>query len=87
MVEIKTNRISENEVECTANMEGRGEDLIYEAYYAISGIVRAIKGESPEMKKALMMMLAANDEWMHRDRNKPSLGDVLGMIAKEGRFN
>jgi len=86
MVEIKTKRISDGEIECTAKMERTGENLILEAYYAISGIVKGLGDESYGLKVMLMKALAENDEWMHSE-GKRSLGDILGRIAKERRFN
>ena len=86
MVEIKTKRISDGEIECTTKMEGTGEDLILEAYYAISGIVKGLGDESYGLKVMLMKALAENNEWMH-ERKEATLGDILGRMAKERSFN
>jgi len=86
MVEIKTKRINDDEIECTARIEGTGKDLLCESYYAISQIVKSLGDEEYKLKVMLMKALAENDEWMHREDGR-SLGDFLGRIAKERSFN
>lgn len=86
MVEIKVRKINEEEMECTARMDGIGKDLICEAYYAISEIVKSLGDEEYGLKVLLMKALAENDEWMHESK-EATLGDILGRMAKERSFN
>jgi len=93
MIELKVKRISKDEIEGQTNIEGRGDDIIIESFYAIKALFHALGEEDVKMKVMLTKMMAESDEWLDHETDPKemmqmrSLDDVLGRKATERRFN
>lgn len=93
MVEIKAERISKDEIAGQTNIEGKGDDIIIESFYAIKALFHALGEEDVALKISLVKAMAENDEWFDHETDPKemaqmkSLGDLLGRKAAERRFN
>lgn len=65
MLEIKIKKTDDgSSLQTSVALEGSGEDLVAESYFAIAGLLKALDNESHLLKVTLVRVLAENPEWM-----------------------
>lgn len=90
MLKLETKRVSEENVECSVAIDGKGDDILYECFYGIKAMFASLEENDPMMKRALIFAMIHDVEWLGDDAEE-LLGDrkipldaLLGRKAMEG---
>lgn len=88
MVRIETERKGDDKVACSAVIEGKGEDILHESYYALKSLFMALANNDEKLKEILLSMMIADTEWLGDESyGERSLNDILGRMAMERSVN